>query len=489
MAQKVLSIKLKYKDKYINYATSNKDFHNKFVIGSSKYLFWQILDNSFPEKFILLKKKGENFILQLHKTMELVLKKGNDLVQSDALKKYISNNELVLTEDMQGYVSFSKDWTITYEFVKPYTKVLSPEEVQAIKLFSKSPDLTPEQKFNRNFVMISFFIAFVILSFINYSYKPQTGLVSLEEKIIEEQMATRIIPEAPQDNYAEEETKEAPEAEAEKATKTATATKEATPKESAAASSAARTAQAQNIFGFDPSSTQKDIGSLKNKVIEATVQEDIVASTVGNGGGATGNGSGNNANAAGGSGGKGGSGKNASVFNTAAVKSGGGTPGKLFSGDIKLGKDSGALKEIDPSLLGGKASKMEVIQITSTPQVASLKRKFASQGIQKVKESEIAFATPEKKAELANIKQYVNINKPQLINLFNQESQMSNLSGSMDIDIMIENGKVAGVEIAPKEGSKFTQAFLDKMKNVILNWRFPNTISTYYSFRMTLIKN
>ena len=47
MADKVLNLTLKYQGKQLDIAKYNRDFTKKFVIGSDKNIFWQIVINFF----------------------------------------------------------------------------------------------------------------------------------------------------------------------------------------------------------------------------------------------------------------------------------------------------------------------------------------------------------------------------------------------------------------------------------------------------------
>jgi len=73
---KLLNLTLHYKGKVLDRVRYGKDFKSKFFIGSSKYLFWQILDESFPDKHLFLTKKGDQLYLQLPPGAKISCSKG-----------------------------------------------------------------------------------------------------------------------------------------------------------------------------------------------------------------------------------------------------------------------------------------------------------------------------------------------------------------------------------------------------------------------------
>ena len=98
MAKKLLNLKLIYKGKELDTTRQNRDFTSKFYIGSDKHLFWQILDNSFPKKFLLVEKKGQTYVLNIHKSMHVTVQKDKKTLKGKELKRkrILNNNHLIL---------------------------------------------------------------------------------------------------------------------------------------------------------------------------------------------------------------------------------------------------------------------------------------------------------------------------------------------------------------------------------------------------------
>jgi len=97
MAQKILNLELRYKGKFLDTAKYLRDFKNKFIIGSDKHLFWQILDDSFPKKHVLITKGRKNsFILHIRDDMDIFIKRrGKQYSKDDLIKSKLLKNNIV----------------------------------------------------------------------------------------------------------------------------------------------------------------------------------------------------------------------------------------------------------------------------------------------------------------------------------------------------------------------------------------------------------
>jgi len=91
-----------------------RDFKNKFFIGSDKYLFWQILDESFPEKHLFVTKKGDQLYLQLPPGAKVSCAKDGEPVDESYLTKsfILQGNKLLLRPDMTGTLAIAPNWEI-----------------------------------------------------------------------------------------------------------------------------------------------------------------------------------------------------------------------------------------------------------------------------------------------------------------------------------------------------------------------------------------
>ncbi|MCD8479916.1 MAG: hypothetical protein LRZ88_06605 [Candidatus Cloacimonetes bacterium] len=62
---KILSLRLNYKGKFLDYAKEGKEIRKQFFIGSNKHLQWQILDTSFPDKHLFVKQVGNALVMNI----------------------------------------------------------------------------------------------------------------------------------------------------------------------------------------------------------------------------------------------------------------------------------------------------------------------------------------------------------------------------------------------------------------------------------------
>ena len=145
MANKVLNLKLKYKDKVLDIARHNRDFTKKFYIGNDRDLFWQILDKAFPKRYNLISKHGSSFKMNLRDNMKVIVKKDNQELGMDDLRSanLIKGKTLTLDPSTVGSVEFGGSWEIEYNFSKPYTYAPSPQEINIAKQFAKFPPSSP----------------------------------------------------------------------------------------------------------------------------------------------------------------------------------------------------------------------------------------------------------------------------------------------------------------------------------------------------------
>jgi len=66
---------------------------------------------------------------------------------------------------------------------------------------------------------------------------------------------------------------------------------------------------------------------------------------------------------------------------------------------------------------------------------------------------------------------------------------MMDMYGTIEFSIIInKNSKVEAVDIDVIKGSYFTDSFLSKCREIILNWKIPVNDPIGYSFRMKFMK-
>jgi hypothetical protein len=447
--KKVLSLGLYYKGKNLDTARESRDIKDKFVIGSDRHHQWQILDSAFPKKYTLLKKTKDKFKMFVGNKMQLTIKKGDELLDENSLKKnnYLKGNELIMNEDFNGYVKLTNDWSIAFEYVKPYKKVVTDEDRRMIQQYHRQPQPTQQEKLARNLFIIVLLVTIIGALLFDNLYTPP---------VFERTLATRVTvdvtPVVPEEAPVFQET--IPDEPAEAA------------EEAVEGAEPGAGRSARDLLGFDPSASEGGpVADVPRGPAIATVSEQIVAAGPG---GRPGRGPGPGGAAV--TPGRAGAGFDSSAPVTSSV-----APGTLFRGQIDPSKLAG--RDVDASVLGGVGGDIEVTEITTSGQLAALasaRQRAASAGLKTVDEAAIESAPADVKADLISIRRYVQPNTRQLDELFRQESQTRSMHGSVEITLYFApNGQVEAAEITPRPASSFTDAFLTKAVEIMRQWRVP----------------
>jgi len=469
---KILNLQLKYKNKKLDEARYGRDFTSKFQIGSDKHIFWQILDKAFPPKYTLINKKGNNFTMQLREGMDLsVTKNGKELSKDDLKRENIlKGNVLNLEENAEGSISFSSQWTIDFFYKEPFVYKASPEELALARQFAKFPPLTHEQKFTRIFLILGLLFTAIGLFIGEATYVPPEA-VGIRERLNRlEEIATRVEPEIieevePEFTRGEREIGEEEVEEAEETTQEVTSE------------------DFKKMFGLDLGAGEIGDADLSSELLEVTQVDEIVAATSTEPGSGPGGGTGPGTQQPGGG----------TVLDD-FVGSSGLAPGEGL-GDLggleglDLGQGTG-FEEVDLADLGGDVGKFDITKIESKAHFETVKKRFA--GIKAVKEGSIQVkdVAPETRTEIANIKNQVNTYKPQITQLYTVESMIMEMYGRIEFVIIIEaDGKVVAVDFNISKGSYFSESFLKKARNIILQWNIKVRNPIQYTFPMTFMKS
>ncbi len=474
MAEKILNLKLKYKNKDLDYARYGRDFTNKFLIGSDKHIFWQILDKAFPSNYTLINKKGNNFTLNLREGMYLSVKKSGKDLSKDELKrdKILKGNTLRMDKNTEGSISFSGQWAIEYFYKEPYVYKASPEELALAKQFAKFPPLTHEQKFTRIFLILGLLFTAIGLYIGEATYVPPEAIGIRERLNRLEEIAQRVEPEIieevePDFTKGERDTGE----EEEEVEEVEETVEEVTSEDF------------KNMFGLDLGTGEIGDADLSSELLEVTQVDEIVATASTESGVGPGGGTGLGTQQPGGG----------TVLDD-IVGSSGLAPGEGL-GDLggleglDLGQGTG-FDEVDLADLGGDVGKFDITKIESKAHFETVKKRFA--GIKAVKEGSISVkdVAPETKTEIANIKNQINTYKPQLKQLYTVESMIMEMYGRIEFVIIIEaDGKVVAVDFNISKGSYFSDSFLKKARNIILQWNIKVKNAIQYTFPMTFMKS
>lgn len=468
MSDKILNLKLKYKDKYLDTARYERDFTNKFFIGSDKMLFWQILDEKFPAKYNLISKSGNDFKLTLRQGMDVVVKKDEKVLTKEELQRsnLLTKNVLTLDPRSAGRLRFGGNWEIEYSFTKPYKYVPTPEEIAIGKQFAKFSPITAQNKFTRIFLVLGVLFTAVGLFIAESTYEPPVEIDFADRLLKIEEMATQI---------------EVPEVEVEEEVTRKTTTKEAEEGEvveQVEEAQAMTEAEFEQEFGLALDSGMpggEGSSDFANELLEVTEVSEIVAAGTGTGdGGPKATRGAADLDVAGSSG--------FDVSSAEGLGDIGGMEG-LDLGGI------GGFEEVDVGALGGDLGSYSITKVESKAQFQAVKKRFA--GIKMVKEGSVKIQemTQEAKTELANIDQIVSTYKPQITKLFTTESMMMDMYGTIEFSIIIgETNKVEAVDIEVADGSYFTDSFINKCRQIILNWKIRVKEPIGYAFRMKFYK-
>ena len=468
MAEKVLSLKLTYKDKVLDIARYKRDFTRKLFIGRDKHLFWQILDKAFPSKYNLISKSGSMFKLKLRKGMDVSIKKDNQLLTKDDLHRanLLRGETLTLDPSTVGSVSFGGNWKIEYSFITPYKYVPTQEELSITKQFAKFTPLAPQEKFTRIFIILGIAITWIGLYIAESFYVPPLEVDFTERLLRIEEFATQILVEEAVVEAGVGKTREELEEEITEQVEQAQAMSSAEFEQEFGLSLGAGVAGMPGGEGT---------GDFSSELLEVTEVSEIVAAGPGTGVGQAVTRGATDLDVAGSGG-----------FDLEGVGEGLGDLGGLEGLDLG---GTGGFEEVDLASLGGDVGSYNITKVESKAQFLAVKRRFA--GIKMVKEGTIKIEemTPEAKTELANIEQIVSTYKPQIIKLFTIESMIMDMYGTIEFSLIIgSTGKVEAVDIDVAEGSYFTDTFLVKCRQIIMNWKIKVKEPIGYSFRMKFYK-
>ena len=479
MVDKVLNLKLKYKDKVLDIARHKRDFANKFYIGNDRDLFWQILDKAFPKRYNLISKKGSSFKMKLRDDMSVTVIKNNQELGIDDLRRanLMKGKTLTLDPTTAGHIDFGGSWEIEYSFIKPYTYTPSMQEISVAKQFAKFPPSTPQQKFTRIFVILGLLAAWIGLYIAESTYVPPVQVDFAERMQRIEEFATQIQPEIFEEVVDTEGTtdvqvgKSREEMEVEVTEQV----------EQAQAMTSAQFEQefglALNVGGGIQGGT--GTGDFSNELLEVTEVSEIVAQ----GSGGPGSGTGPKAR------------RGATDLDLAGSGgfdlegSGDGLGGLGDMEGLGLG-GTGGFEEVDMASLGGDVGSYNITKVKSKAQFKAVQKRFA--GIKMVTEGSIKVkqtTSPQTKSIVADIDRVVATYKPQISKLFGVETMMMDMYGTIEFSIIInKSGKVEAVDIEAIQGSYFTDSFLTKCREIILNWKIPVKDPIGYSFRMKFMK-
>ncbi len=476
MAKTLLNLKLNYKGKNLDTAKYGRDFTNKLFIGSSKYLFWQILDPKFPEKHLFLTSSGDTFYLNLVPGSTVSCKKDGNPVDQGFLtgNNILRGTQLQLRPDMTGTVVLGPDWEVEYMFTEPFAYVLTEEQRQIVAQYSRRAELTSVERFNRGLVLLITFLTIAILFVYDLFLKPEDkASISLETKISQMMQATRVMPEVAQQQssfetgQAEQTEQETPPAqEAQQGAQTGTTTGRP-----GVAGTASAAAGAFGLGGFNAGATQQGL-SFKAVTTSETFGATRPGGRAGGGGGGSGTGPGGS-----------GPGAPGSSFNAGTVQTHGADLGAVATSGPRVSGSSTRPNTGAVSVVTGDASRVAPIgrPVTQSGAVTAIKSQFTAGSATTASEGSIASVPEENRSDVENIKARVTRNKGRIQAIYNTESRLTPQSGGVSIKLYIENGSVRAADVIPVSGN-LTTDFLKKVESEVKGWTFSTSKKVVYSF-------
>lgn len=479
MAKK-LYLRLNYKGKPLDFAWEGREVKKRFFIGSNKYLSWQILDDSFPDRHQFVTQKGSEYVMTLPPGAKLSCSKDNNPVDSSYLTQnsILRGSELQLRPDLTGTVAIAPNWEVSFEYKEPWITVLTAEEKQIAAQYSRYAELSAFSRFNRNLILLFVFLTVVLLMIYDLAFKKQFSYdETLEAKLKTLQKAELVRAE----NLKKTSSMEY-EQEADTGDQPAEPQPQGQTQQGTATGGQGSAQSAGAIFGasfgkFDPNAT-----SSAPKITAVTTAEGFVTARPGRGGGG-GGGSG-----PGGSGPGGGGGYNA-TFDPSA--------GQGFSSDIgsvvtNAPKVAGYSARPDAGVVvkaSGDQSKLAPsgVAFGTTAKSSQLLSSFSAKNVQKVTEASIAEAPAEARTRYEVIGNTVNTLKQQVQTLYQKWNAITPFSGSVTTRLLIDSsGKVQSAIITPN--GQVPTGFLSDMKAMCETWRFNVNQESDYTFTLRLRK-
>lgn len=480
---KLLNLKLNYKGKPLDFAKQGKEITKKFFIGSNKYLQWQILDPTFPDKHLFITERGNQYFMQLTPGASVSCAVNGKAVESSYLTQnnIIRGTELKLNPDMTGTVSLSPDYQVSYEFKEPWERVLTPEEKQIVAQYARSTEATPMQRFNRNLVMLFIFLTAIFILLFDLVIKPNYQLstdASLQQKLATLQKAelikAQIAKESAGSTFEQQTTMGETEGEAEVAAPTGA--------QQGVPGGTGTTKSAGSMFGlgtFDPNAT-----GTGSQIRVVTTAEGFVAARPGRGGGG-GGGSGP------GGGGGAGAGFGGTSFDPNAPRTFGSDIGQTVTNAPRVGGSSIRPSEGTFVNVAGDQSRLAPSGVVfgQTAKMTTALQSFRSKKIQEVREGAISEALPSQtRTNYENISATVSARKSQLQQAYSKWNATIPFTGSTTISLLIKaNGAVESAVVVPN--GSMPNGFLSEIKSLCESWRFNNVNEdSYYTFKASFRK-
>mgnify|MGYP000850975215 FL=1 len=470
---KILSLRLNYKGKFLDYAKEGKEIKKSFTIGSNKFLQWQILAPSFPDKHTFVHQKGGEYVLQMLPGSQLSVEKDGNAVDSNYLKQnnLLSGNQLVLKKDLKGTVVLAPDWDVQFEYREPWVAVLTAEEKQIVAQYARraKPDATT--RFNRMILWLILILAIVFVILFDAVLKPD---YVLEEETVAQRLenikseAQRV--EADLTPITSSFVQETPPEDTGETAETGQTAQQGSPGGTGSGAYSSSALDAAFAGGFDAGAT-----GIAPSLKIVTVQEGFSARRPGGSGGGGGTGTGGGA--------FGGTGTGAgSSFSASSTPNFGDVGSVVTRGPSTAGHSERPAGVVGTHIVGDAStlapSGKSWGDIVEQQRIAA---DYKRRGIQTLKEGSVTGLDEAGIARVTNLRDQVEARKAQIDQAY-REAQLRQ-SVSFTITLFINaNGTVRESMVIP--AGAYPESFVSRVKSIVDSWRFNVSQEEAYQFRV-----
>jgi hypothetical protein len=475
MSNKILNLTLFYKGKQLNFAQEGKEIKSKFEIGSNMNLFWEILNTEFPDKFELLSKNENGYLLNLHSSMSYEIQESGQTLTHNDLKtnKILTGKSISLNEKLSGKVSFLQDYEISFSYVNPFIKILSREEKALIKEFDRRQKPREGAIFELSFVFGGLVVFMSLLLYLVGQYEPVVEN-EIAKKIITAQRMVQQIKIEKETNKMSDEVEKDP-------IPKPTPIRPGDNIEEIVRNAELAVEQSINELVGDidlGDVADEDIDLNANQEVSAEFLEVNVASEI-----LVENGVNKN-----------------KIINAGLESNFETDPGTGSVLDNVSGLDNVINAEEFENIGNLELSEIEISDFEQPSEIATKKINnvldFENidsnfENLTEMDETEIDLEELPKdlRNQMASIKQQIATFRSRLINLYDQESLIVDMGGHLDISLIIaENGEVKSVDVKPLPGSTFTDEFIRLCRKLIMAWKFGVDKPAKYRFKQRLQK-
>ncbi|MCB5279772.1 MAG: hypothetical protein PHN71_07825 [Candidatus Cloacimonetes bacterium] len=465
---KILSLRLNYKGKFLDYAKEGKEIKKNFTIGSNKFLQWQILEPSFPDKHLFIQQKGGEYVMQLLPGAQLSVEKGGNAVDSNYLKQnnLLSGNQLVLKKDIKGTLTLAPDWSVDFEYREPWVIVLTPEEKQIVAQYARRARPDAVSRFNRMIVWLVLLLSLVFVVIFDIFLKPE---YSYEETVTQKLQTLQGEAQKVKADITEPTGTYVPQAAPAETAETPTT--EGTPGGTGTAARGSSALDAAFAGGFDAAST-----SIAPSLSIVTVQEGFSARRPGGG---TGSGTGTGSGAFAGTGG--GAGSSFSATSTPVF----GDVGSVVSRGPSTAGYSDRPTGAQGTHITGDASRLAPSgkawgDVLEQQRIAA---DYAKRNVATFNERDIAGLSESEKAVASSLREQVQDRQAQIMQAYREAQIRQTVSFTITLFIN-SNGAVRESVVIP--AGSYPENFVSKVKSIVDSWKFTVNGEAQYTFPIRL---